>query len=296
MARALLIFNPAAARTDRDVVRSVSRVFVDEGWEIDVAGTTRPGHAGQLARQGVDDRVDVIAIYGGDGTTMQAVEGIVGHNVPVGLIPGGTGNLLAGNLRLPRNPAAAARVVMHGVPRPIDLGRLHRDDGERYFAVACGAGFDAELMAGTTAGAKRRWGVWAYVAGVVKALGNIKVVQHRITVDGEVIEAEAATVLVANCREIMPPFLRLKKDIALDDGLFDVAVLNARTVLEGVELVGRLLTGRVSPSDRVRFFRGRTVTVESHVPRPVELDGEPAGTTPFTVDIVPGGISVVVAR
>jgi diacylglycerol kinase (ATP) len=137
MARVLLITNPAAARTDPHVVRTVSTVLEREGWEVDVVGTTRPGHAAELARDGVRDGVDVIAVYGGDGTTMQAVQGLMGSEVPVALIPGGTGNLLAGNLRLPRDPAQAARIVATGVPRAVDLGQMDRPEGPRFFAVAC---------------------------------------------------------------------------------------------------------------------------------------------------------------
>src|SRR3970282_191787 len=101
MPRVLLITNPAAARCDPDVVRVVCSVLERAGWEVDVVGTTRPGHAGELAAGAVRDGVDVVAVYGGDGTTMQAVQGVIGTEVPLALIPGGTGNLLAGNLRVP---------------------------------------------------------------------------------------------------------------------------------------------------------------------------------------------------
>lgn len=294
MARALLIFNPVAARADLKVVDRVVRVFTRAGWRIEVEGTSRIGHAEDLAREGVRDCVDLIAVYGGDGTTMQAVAGMVGHDVPVALIPGGTGNLLAGNLRLPRNPAAAARAAVRGVPKPIDLGALERPDGDRYFAVACGAGFDAELMAATSGEAKRRWRMGAYVAQGFDAVANLKVVPHRITVDGAVHEMDAVMVLVANCGEIIPPFVRLHAGVTLDDGILDVAVANAATLMEGVDVVWRLLTGSLDAKHRLRFFRGEVVTVETAAPRPVELDGEPAGNTPFTARIVPHAIRVMV--
>jgi diacylglycerol kinase (ATP) len=296
VSRVLLIFNPAAAKTDAKVLRAVSGIFAAQGWEVDVANTTWPGHAKELARSGADDGVDVIAVYGGDGTTMQAMAGIVGRGVPVGLIPGGTGNLLAKNLRLPLNPHAAARVVAGGKPHPIDLGLLYRDDGDRYFSVACGAGVDAEMMAGATDAAKRRWGMGAYVAEIVRSIGRIQIVPYRVTVDGKSFETDAATVFIANCRDMLPPFLALKKDIEVDDGLFDVVVVNARTLLQGLEFVWRINTGRVNRNDRLRFLRGTRVTVETAIPRPVQLDGEPGGMTPFTAEIVPGAIGIVRPR
>jgi YegS/Rv2252/BmrU family lipid kinase len=296
VARALLIFNPVAARADLKAVDRVIRVFTRAGWRIEVEGTSRVGHAEDLARQGVQDAVDLVAVYGGDGTTMQAVAGMVGHEVPVALIPGGTGNLLAGNLRLPRRPTAAAKVAVRGVPRSIDLGALERVEGDRYFAVACGAGFDADLMAATSGEAKRRWRMGAYVAQGLDAVAKLKVVPHRITVDGAVHEMDAVMVLVANCGEIIPPFVRLHAGVALDDGILDVAVANAATLMEGVDVVWRLLTGRLDAAHRLRFFRGEVVTVETLEPQPVELDGEPDGVTPFTARVVPHAIRVMVPR
>lgn len=296
MARVLLIFNPVAARTDPKVVTVVSRVFTAEGWGVDVAGTTRPGHAGDLAAAAVADGVDLVAVYGGDGTTMQAVTGMMGSDIPVALIPGGTGNLLAGNLRLPRDPAAAARVAVEGAVRRIDLGRLRRDEEERFFAVACGTGFDAELMGGTTDEAKRRWRMGAYIAKGWQIAGDLTVVRHTITVDGTTSNADAAMVLVANCGELIPPFFRLREGIVPDDGLFDIVLVNASTIGESVNAVWEILTGSGAQNGRVQFLRGRTVAVEAESPRPVQLDGDVAGVTPFAVDILPRALPVMAAR
>jgi YegS/Rv2252/BmrU family lipid kinase len=296
MARALLIFNPAAARTEPAVVQSVCTVFTGAGWKVEVTAISRPGQAGDLAREGVSAGADVIVVYGGDGTTMQVVRGMIGLGVPVGLIPGGTGNVLAGNLRLPRNPEAAARTVVRGIPRSVDVGRVERDDGTHYFAVASGAGLDAELMTRTTGTAKRRWGLGAYVARTVEALGDLRVVGYRITVDGELIERDGVMLLVANCRELIPPFFPLGSGIALDDGVFDVVVINAANALQGAGVVWRLVTGSGRSSGRIRYARGRRITVETEVPLPVQLDGEAGGVTPFTAEVVPGALNVIVDR
>ena len=92
----------------------------------------------------------MVGVFGGDGTTMQAAAALVGHETALGVIPGGTGNLLAGNLRIPSHPVRAARALLAGRMRPLDLGRMERVDGPHYFAVACGAGYDARVMAETS--------------------------------------------------------------------------------------------------------------------------------------------------
>jgi diacylglycerol kinase (ATP) len=293
--RVLLITNPAAARTEPEVVRTVSTVLGREGWEVDVVGTTHSGHAAELAAHGVREGVDVIAVYGGDGTTMQAVKGMRGSEIPLGLIPGGTGNLLAGNLRIPRDPAKAARTIARARARAIDLGCMQREDGPHYFAVAAGAGFDAELMAGTTREAKRRWKMAAYVARAWETAGTIKSVDSRITVDDRVIEGKAASVLVANCAEFVPPFVKFRRGMALDDGLLDVVILTAEGMFESLGVVMEWLTEDFG-STRVQYARGRVVTVEMEPAQAAQLDGDPAGTTPFTAELFPGALRVLTPR
>jgi YegS/Rv2252/BmrU family lipid kinase len=295
MARVLLITNPAAARHDPDVLRTVSTVLGREGWDVDVAGTTRPGHAAELAREGVKDGVDVIAVYGGDGTTTQAASGMLDADVPVALIPGGTGNILAGNLRLPRDPAKAALLVARGTPRAVDLGCMERPDGARVFAVACGAGFDAELMGSTTTEAKRRWKMGAYLARAAEAIVDVRSIPTRVVVDGQAIDIPAASVMVANCPEFIPPFLKFRPGVAIDDGLFDVIILSADGFLDSVGAFLQLVGGG-GAGGGVHYARGREITVRMEPARAVQADGDAAGTTPFTARILPGALRVLVPR
>jgi diacylglycerol kinase (ATP) len=222
------------------------------------------------------------------------VRGLVGLEVALGLIPGGTGNLLAGNLRIPKNPTKAAEVVARGKPHPIDLGRVERSDGTHYFAVNCGAGVDAELMAATSEQAKRRWGFGAYVVQMWQRLAEVTCAPHRVTVDGAVLETAAATVLIANCGEVIPPFLKLGADIAPDDGLLDVVVLSATGLAQGVGVLWQLVLGTPNGSGRIQYARGHEVCIEATPTRPVQLDGELAGSTPVTASVLPAAIRVLV--
>lgn len=292
--RALLITNPAAARYDPDVVRAVSRVVEREGWEVDIAGVTRPREAGSIARQGVAQGVDVIAVYGGDGTAMEAVAGMVGSGLPLALVPGGTGNLLAANLRVPKDPARAAMAIVRGRRCPVDLGRSERPDGTRYFAVASGAGIDAEIMMGATTELKRRWGSAAYVRSTLAALPRLTPVPHRITVDREVLLLDATAAVVANCGWVANVGIRLGPGIRHDDGWLDLVAMRAGGVLESAALLWELYLGRSNGGGRVTRARGRTITIESETARPVQMDGDVVGHTPYTVTVLPSGIDVLV--
>src|SRR4051794_17967522 len=123
------------------------RILHRSGWTAEVLATGGPGGARRLAAYGVGDGVDVVAVFGGDGTTMQAAAALVGTEVALGVIPGGTGNLLAGNLRIPASPARAARALVAGRPRPFDPGGGGRAGGAPDFALARGAGVGAPGLA-----------------------------------------------------------------------------------------------------------------------------------------------------
>lgn len=293
MRRILLIINPAAARTSKRLADLVVSVLQQERCQVEVVETRAHGDAERVARSGAEEGFDAFAVYGGDGTVMQVVAGAAGHDIPIGLIPGGTGNVLAGNLRLPKRPAQAAQVVARGETRTIDLGRMEQYAGTQYFAVACGSGFDAELMARTSGAAKRRWGFAAYVARTLTMLRALRPVPYKVTVDGSVLEVEATSLLIANCREIIPPILSFPPCVAVDDGLLDVVALRAHGAWQATRTVWKLIRGTVDGAV-VRHARGREITVEAVPARPVQLDGEVAGETPFTVSIVRRGLSVFV--
>jgi YegS/Rv2252/BmrU family lipid kinase len=296
MQSVLLIHNPVAARTSVAVLESIKSVFDSAGWQTAVADTSHVGDAECLARRGVSAGVDVVAVYGGDGTTIQAVGGMMGSGTKLGLLPGGTGNLLAGNLRLPRNPVKAAEIIVSGVPMPIDLGRLTCGGSVRYFSVGCGAGFDAEIMTGTTEAAKRRFGMAAYVAKTLEVLGRLEAARHRITIDGHTREVDVTSVLVVNCGEIIPPILKLKKDISLRDGLLDVILFSPTGYMESLGVFWQMVSGRTNGQGRIQYAQGQVVEVETDRPQPVEMDGEEAGKTPFTAEVIPNGIEVYLPR
>ncbi|OLD60235.1 MAG: hypothetical protein AUF60_02015 [Gemmatimonadetes bacterium 13_1_20CM_69_28] len=298
MTRALLITNPAAARTDARAVTAIRDTLRRSGWSVDVLATTRPGDARRFAAEARTHGFDVLVGYGGDGTAMQIAAGAVGSGIPLGIVPGGTGNLLAGNLRLPKSPAAAARAMLKGKPLPLDLGSVARADGTHYFAVCCGTGFDAALMAATGSDEKRRWKMAAYIARAFAALPAVTSPLHRVTVDGVGHELPAALVLVANCGELVPPFLRLRDEVAPDDGWLDVLVLRAEGTIESLAAFLELVRRPRNGMRWLWFGRGRVVRVEvlDGAARPMQLDGEPRGDTPFEARLLPGALSVIVDR
>ncbi len=300
MTEALLITNPFAARADGKTVTTIRDILEGGGWKVHVRSVAGPGDARRIAEQSRTDGFDVMVSHGGDGTAMQVAAGLVGTNITLGLVPGGTGNVLAGNLRLPRTTANAARALLRAERRRIDLGVVERADGQHYFAVVAGAGFDAQLMADTGLQAKRRWKFGAYVVRAALTLTSVRSAPHRVIVDGAATDVRAAMLLVLNCGKLPPGFLKLRHSVAPDDGWLDVVALDADGAFQSASALIELMFGNGGTQGgrgrRVWWGRGRTIRVElpTGVERPVQLDGEVTGTTPFEVRLLPGALSVLV--
>jgi len=298
MTRALLISNPFAARAHSRAVTVIRDILQSGGWTVDVHTTAGPGDARQVAEDARGAGFDVLVSHGGDGTAMQVAAGIVGTGITLGLLPGGTGNLLAGNLRLPRTAAGAARALLTARRLQIDVGVIERNDGPHYFAVAAGTGFDAQLMADTGLQAKRRWKFWAYLARALTSLSTVRSVPHRVVVDGTVHEIPAAMLVLLNCGELAPRFMNLRRGLVPDDGWLDIVAVDADGAWQGLSAVFELLLGRESKGGgrRIWWARGRNIRVEvpDSMPRPVQLDGEVFGTTPFEARLLAGGLPVLV--
>jgi diacylglycerol kinase (ATP) len=299
MTRALLITNPFAARADARAVTAILKILGRGGWNVDLRTITGPGDARRIAEESLGAGFDVLVSHGGDGTAMQVAAAIAGSGIALGVVPGGTGNVLAGNLRLPRTTTGAARALLGARAHPIDLGVVQRSDGAHYFAVGAGTGFDAQLMAGTDRQQKRRWKLGAYIARAALTLPSVRSAAHRVTVDGTTHEIRAAMLLVLNCGQLPPGFLKLRADLSPDDGWLDIMALDADGALQSASAVVELFLGwgtRNGKGRRIWWARGRSVRVEvSDGPqRPVQLDGEVTGDTPFEARLLPGALSVLV--
>jgi YegS/Rv2252/BmrU family lipid kinase len=291
-----VITNPAAARANGAGLRTARERLTSGGLTVEVVTTEGPGHAERLAREAAAGGADLLIAHGGDGTVMEVASALVGTPRPLGLLPAGTGNLLAGNLGIRRSPRQAADVILAGATRAVDVGRLTTSTGTRYFTVAAGAGFDAELMLRTPSHHKRAFGIGAYVATAVGLATTLTRAAVRIATDAVTLETRAAMVLIANCRELIPGVLPLGPEIAPDDGVLDVVVMDAESLPGAAGVAWHLLLRRPHAHAGITFLRARTVTLTADADLPVQADGELCGRAPLAIAIVPGGLTVLAPR
>ena len=292
MRRALLVVNPAARRARR-VHAAAREAFARAGVECDEVVTAAPGD-GAAACAGRHGAYDAVFTLGGDGTAMEVVGALAGTGRAVGVLAGGTGNLIARTLGIPLDVRRAVPALVAGDVARIDLGLL---DSGRRFAFAAGVGIDARMIEGTPAALKRRLGVLAYVITAARAVLRRERFMVRVTVDGEVHEREAAAVMVANFGAVLNELIWLGPGIRQDDGLLDLCVFSPRTHRDAARIIWRLLRKRFDEQDACLLYRpGRRFRVETTPSCPAQADGELLGATPFEVVVEPGAATLLVPR
>jgi diacylglycerol kinase family enzyme len=316
--KAALVYNPI--KVDGDALREqVASMASDAGWAEPLFYETTVDDLGDdVTRQALEEKVNVVLVAGGDGTVRAVSEAMTGSNVPLAIVPSGTGNLLARNLRLPLDDAEVVIAgAFDGDVHAIDVGiaTLARPDGDsekRAFVVMGGMGLDAAMIANTSGDLKKKVGWVAYVDGAARSLVKAKPFPVIYQVPGHrVHRAHVQSVVFANCGSL-PAGLELIPEASVTDGALDLAIFQPKNPL-GWLLVwrrvawdnsflrrfraGRKILALSTRDNSVRFTRGVGIDLAAQGPQPVQLDGDEFGeATHVTVRVEAGALKVAVPR
>ncbi|HEX9563803.1 MAG TPA: diacylglycerol kinase family protein [Gemmatimonadaceae bacterium] len=289
--RVLLVVNPASRHGLRNRTAALN-AFRDAGVTVDELVTEHPGHASSRLRDG-PERADAVFVLGGDGIVMEVAGALQGTGVPIGVLPGGTGNLVAGVLRVPRRMARAVPILLAGSVRRLDLGRL--PDG-RCFAFAAGIGVDVDMVLGTTRGQKKLLGILAYAITATRSAFRRRAFDIRAEVDGNVVTGRVVMAMVANAGALFGGRLLVGPDIRPDDGELDLCLFSATTIGEVLGITWRIVRRDFRPHPRMRFLRGKRIKLSSEPQTAVQADGDLAGMTPVEIVVVPGAAAFLIPR
>ena len=245
-----------------------------------------PEHVGDL----IDEGVDLLFVWGGDGTVQRVIDAVAGRPVNLAILPAGTANLLATNLGLPRDLGECVRIGLHGGRRTLDVGKVN---GER-FAVMTGVGLDAMMIRDADAGLKDKVGRLAYVWTGAKD-AQMDAVEMTIEVDGKAwFRDKASCVLVGNVGDVFGG-LSVFPEARPDDGRLDIGVVTADGWWQWTRTLGRSVIGDVDGSPFVQTTTGRSIDVRLNHRLPYELDGgDRKATKKLKIKVKPEAVTIAV--
>lgn len=264
-----IILNPASGQGDPEQrVRQVRQAAKSLGWKGKLVQTTPDKLATYAANieygQGQRDFI----ICGGDGTVIEAIEALINKDVAMGIVPLGTGNLLAKNLGLPLNLPEAMAVALLGEPKSIDIGQAN----DSYFAIMAGMGLDAYIMRDTSRSLKNILGLSAYYVTGFKKMWH-RPIRFQIQVDEAVQQFQAKTVLVANMGKFGGK-LEAVPNTSADDGRLKVGVIKARNFRQLLDVAKALLQGNINLSRYYVLLEGRQILIKTlGQAQPYQCDG-----------------------
>jgi YegS/Rv2252/BmrU family lipid kinase len=315
MRKAILLYNPLSGnRHERRIadVEIAANVLRGGGIETVMTATRSPGEAAEQAREAIANGCDVVFACGGDGTIHDVLQGVVGTDAVLGVIPLGTANALAHDLKIPRSPSGAAHAALAGEIRRFSVGRVEFQDfsgnrGSRYFTVAAGVGVDAHLFQSLNPTFKKRHGMAAYYVKAWHLWATYPMPFFSVAwkdaagQEREESATELLAVRIANfggvLRSLAPGASLERKDMRLVVCKTASRTAYLRYVFQGLYRSNRNVRGvELAHSEELSCFQ--PVYPNSSLPQEhkiyIEADGELLGTLPATITMVPEAFSVLV--
>ncbi len=295
--KAHLIYNPTAGPRDvRRDLKSVRSYLKRRGWSVEMRVTEKSSDATTLARAAAQAGCDVVIAAGGDGTVNEVVNGLVGTQTALGVLPAGTGNMWAKQLHIPTytlvNPLRlreAAAGLTKGVIHSIDVGQVN----DRYFLCWAGIGLDAQVTAEMEPRQRytKRLGVLPYAIAAVLVARDFPGVRTRVFLDGGIVRGRTLLILVSNIQQYS--MLNVARKARVDDGLLDVFIFKGLGFPYAVHHLLKVISQRYLQDPQIVHRQARHIEVQTEWAVPVQVDGDPIGTTPVTLKIVPRALRVL---
>lgn len=305
--KASIIFNPrAGAKSLQADILQAGKTLEQHGWHLTWANTEYPGHATILAQQSAARGDDIAIAVGGDGTVNEVVNGLVGTSTVLGIIPAGTANVFAADMRIPlpgplphQTLVRAAETLLVSQPQSVDVGSAVWGNGRRrYFLSWAGTGLDAAVSSAVESEkhTHRVWrflGMFGWLITAFFVLREFRGTQMHISLDKERTILRRVIMVTVNNAQLYGRFWRLSPNAKLDDGWLDVVVMEGYGWRSSVRHIFNATTGKLIDDPDTFLFRVKHIHLETKEPMPVHLDAEAVGYTPLTVEIVPQSLRVM---
>jgi len=286
-----VIINPASGKFE-PILSILNTTLQDSNIDWDISITRHAGDGTRIAKEQLKSDIDVLAVYGGDGTQIEVIEALIGSELPIAILPGGTANVIAAEMGIPTDLKEACELLKKATHfRKIDIAHYKKHP----FVLRSSSGFETHMVKGAKRSAKNHWGRLAYVASAFKALKKIRLIKYEITVDGVQNEIEGVSCVVANSGNIGIQGIKLEKTIHVDDGLLDVLVIK-KLDFSFFRYAYHVLRGK-DPSedcDLVAHLQGKEILIDCKPPQKFMGDGEKSEDAPIRFTIEPKAVRILV--
>ena len=296
--RTLLIHNPTAGPWDkRRRLKQLATNLNKQGWMTEVVETQQAGDATKLARQARAAGFELVLVAGGDGTINEAANGLVGTETALGIVPVGTGNILARQMRMPvlsmTSPFADFEVedaLVSSRYQRVDVGQVQ----DRYFLSWAGIGLDAEVTSRMEPRPKyiKFLRILPYVLAVVTVAPEFRGVKTRITVENRTINTRTVLIVVSNIQHYAA--FNIARHAYMDDGMLDIFIFKGLGIGYILRHLLHIFSGRHLQDPAVIQILARQMRIVTMPTVVMQLDGEPCLKTPVTISLVPGALRLLV--
>ncbi len=295
--RIAVIWNGRAGTAAGLAAETVQRTLAEATQRsVTIEEITQDRDLGACVSDAIASGARTIVAAGGDGT-VSAVAAAISDRAVLGVLPLGTSNSFAAALGIPADIAGAIAVIAAGETRPIDLAYVTTSEGRKAMVLHCMVGFHADAISNTSTESKRRWGVLAYAGSAMRELANLESFAVELDTGAHAVRCSANAVAAANLAPIKTVLAHGASHVLGDDGLIDVTIIAAESMLEaiatGVHLYRQARNGEPATRANVGSFSTKTLTITTEPLQNVLVDGEAFGTTPVAIETVQGALRVL---
>lgn len=290
-----LIYNPTSGpiwNSFKPVI--VENYLKDRGWDIKVTPTEYQGHASELAKESAKNGTYLVIAAGGDGTINEVVQGLAGSETVLAILPVGTTNVMARDLKIPLNLQDALSVIVNGEEDSIDLGVVN----DRYFVLMVGIGFDAKLINEVDSNLKKMTGIVAFAATSPVSMFSHKQSKMSITLwdkEGKKKKFKKTSyqALISNA----PTYaisLTVSLDAKLNDGLLDLDIFKTDKLHQFAwKLISIAFFTKKNDKEAVDNFQFQKMMLKADPPMPIQVDGDSYGYTPALFEVKPNYLKIL---
>ncbi len=289
-----LIVNPTAGKSET-ILPELSELIKNSSLNWNRRVTKKAGDGLKFSQEAVKNKADLVVVYGGDGTVASVVEGLIDSKIPLAILPGGSGNVLAKELGIPLSLNEAWKLIIDGKAdiRQIDVGLLNK----RYFILRASIGFEAEIIKGARRSIKNKIGKLAYLFSALESFNKLKRTCYKITIDGMKYEVSGFDCTIANAASLGFTHFTLDKHIEMTDGLLDVIVVRQVNFSLFTYIIAILFgKERNTRIELVKHWQGKAISIQAQPKQAMQCDGELLGESNLNARIVPHAIRIYVPK